>query len=55
MSKTENELKALKNEFEELKSKLHELSDEELNHVVGGVAKDVNDLGENMTNEIHIL
>lgn len=35
--KTEEELKELKKEFEELNSKLKELSEDELNEVSGGV------------------
>ena len=37
--KTKEELNALKEEVETLNKKLHELSEEELEHVTGGVPK----------------
>ena len=36
MAKTQEELKALKEEYEALSNKLKELTDEELNEVTGG-------------------
>ena len=49
MAKTQEELKELKNEYESLNKKLKELSDEELEEVVGGDWLDVlHKIGEGM-------
>ena len=41
MAKTKAELTRLKEEYEALNNKLKELSDDELNHVIGGRGSDV--------------
>ena len=51
--KTQNELNALKKEYEELSNKLHELTDEELEQVAGGLEWKQYDIV--MTNMKHFL
>lgn len=53
MAKTKEELKELKKQFEELTSKISDLSEEELEEVAGGDVSDLLDIFKKMGEGIH--